>query len=106
METLTIKLEKTCHACPEQYDMFINEERVGYLRLRHGRFTVTYPDVGGELLLDLHPRGDGVFYEEERSHYLMQAIRAVLDKIGFKKLGETFQDREWEYYAGPEKKDD
>lgn len=30
-----IHLVKTCEACPEQYDAYLGEKRVGYLRLRH-----------------------------------------------------------------------
>ena len=43
-----LKLVLTCGACPEQYDAFDGERQVGYLRLRHGHFTVTCPDVGGD----------------------------------------------------------
>ena len=39
---LEIKLIQTCGACPEQYDAFIGEEQVGYLRLRHGYFRWQY----------------------------------------------------------------
>jgi len=31
-----LTLNKTCGACPEQYDVFLEGENVGYMRLRHG----------------------------------------------------------------------
>ena len=36
-------LVMTCECCPEQYDVYKNDEKVGYLRLRHGVFTVDCP---------------------------------------------------------------
>lgn len=68
----------TCCACPEQYDVFLEGTQIGYLRLRHGSFTVSYPDVGGELVYQSYPKGDGVFYNDEREHYLIHAIEALL----------------------------
>lgn len=64
--------------CPEQYDAF-NEDGnlVGYLRLRHGKFTVECPDVGGELVLFGSPIGDGVFDDDERTEWLNKAIAAI-----------------------------
>ena len=68
----------TCHACPEQYDVFLEGTQIGYLRLRHGSFAVSYPDIGGALVYQAYPKGDGYFYEEEREHYLIHAIEALL----------------------------
>lgn len=75
-----IELVKTCGACPEQYDAFIDGEKVGYLRLRHGYFTVYYPDVGGELIYSAEPKGDGMFEFEEREGYLAAARLAIINK--------------------------
>jgi hypothetical protein len=77
-QTASIKLVKTCWACPEQYDAFLNEKRIGYLRLRHGHFTVECPDVGGTLVYNASPNGDGEFCEEERDYYLRFAVAAIL----------------------------
>lgn len=35
----------TCGACPEQYDVFVNDKQVGYVRLRGGALRAAYPDV-------------------------------------------------------------
>lgn len=71
-------LVKTCDACPEQYDAFLNGQQVGYLRLRHGGFTVTCPDVGGEVVLSCNPNGDGEFDDHERPFYLSIAKQAII----------------------------
>ena len=71
------KLKLTCSACPEQYDVFKDDKIVGYLRLRHGHFSVEYPDCGGELVYEAQPKGDGIFEDDERDKYLTNAINAI-----------------------------
>ncbi len=40
--TRDITFYETCSACPEQYDAYLTDtnEYIGYLRLRHGYFSV------------------------------------------------------------------
>ena len=73
------KLVKTCSACPEQYDVFFGEEQVGYLRLRHGSFTVECPEckLDADLVYKAEPNGDGYFDHDEREGYLKKAIEAI-----------------------------
>ena len=71
------RLQQTCSACPEQYDVFANDEIVAYFRLRHGTFRVDVPDCGGETIYTAHPEGDGIFMAHERVKYLTEAILAV-----------------------------
>lgn len=71
------RLDRTCFACPEQYDVYAGDSLVAYFRLRHGSFTATCPDVGGEVVYDANPTGDSIFDEEERVKYLTEAILAV-----------------------------
>lgn len=73
-----IRLVKTCDACPEQYDAFVGEVQVGYLRLRHGRFTVQCPDSTGQLWLESYPEGDGVFQYAEREYWLNKAKEVIV----------------------------
>lgn len=80
-EGTTVKLVLDCYACPEQYDAFIGEKQVGYLRLRHGVFTVECPDSGAKRVLEARPSGDGIFYDDERHHYLKLAVAAILAHI-------------------------
>ena len=76
-----IRLVKTCGACPEQYDAYLGDLRVGYLRLRHGSFRVDYPDAGGEKIYQANPKGDGMFEEDERDYYLRCAVDAIERKL-------------------------
>lgn len=78
MNASDITLVKTCAACPEQYDAFYKfRDKIAYLRLRYGAFTVECPDVGGELIYSVCPKGDGVFDAEERDGYLDDAKAAI-----------------------------
>jgi hypothetical protein len=67
----------TCPTHPEQYDAFIDGEKVGYLRLRHGYFYTACPACGGEKVLEAEPKGDGYFEDDEREHYLTLAAKAI-----------------------------
>lgn len=71
------KLVVTCGSCPEQYDVFMGMRQVGYLRLRHGGFSATCPDVGGEIMYQAEPMVDGEFEDDERAHYLGEAVKAI-----------------------------
>lgn len=75
---LGYRIVRTCYACPEQYDVFNKLNKLsGYLRLRHGIFTVQYPDVYGKVIFEANPHGDGIFEEYERDHFLSKAILAI-----------------------------
>ncbi len=76
-----IKLVETCGACPEQYDAFIGDEQVGYLRLRHGSFRVDFPSCGGETIYRAEPKGDGMFDSDERDFYLNEAKEAIIKRL-------------------------
>lgn len=73
-----IALVMTCGACPEQYDAFNGRgEQVGYLQLRHGCFQVDVPSCGMETVYVAFPKGDGLFEDREREHYLTKACEAI-----------------------------
>jgi hypothetical protein len=76
MKPVVVRLLRTCFACPEQYDAFIGEEKVGYLRLRHGHFRVECPDAWGKRVYEASPEGDGIF-DDERPRYLAAARSAI-----------------------------
>ena len=72
-----IELQETCSACPEQYEAFVDDKQIGYLRLRHGYFAAYYPDHTGEIVYDSHTIGDGCFDESERLQELKKAKKAI-----------------------------
>lgn len=78
------RLELTCGACPEQYDVYRGPLQVGYLRLRHGEFRADVPDCGGETVYEAEPEGDGEFTDTERDGYLRAAVAAI--DAAFKRL--------------------
>ena len=72
------RLVRTCGACPEQYDVLDSQENVvAYLRLRHGSYTVSVPDVGGKVIYQAFPQGDGSFEDDERVKYLEESIKNI-----------------------------
>ena len=78
------KLELTCSVCPEQWDVYRDCAKVGYIRLRHGDLRVDYPDCGGKTLLDFcsGTYGDGFFDTEElRNFYLLRLVKAIDEEI-------------------------
>lgn len=78
-----IALVQTCGACPEQYDAYLEHTDipVGYFRLRHGYYSVYYPDPAGDLVYEAHPQGDGIFEPQEREGYLRAGILAIRERI-------------------------
>ncbi len=76
-----IELVQTCGACPEQYDAFYNGKMVGYLRLRHGYFTVDADRPWGAELYSARPQGDGCFEWDERDKYLRKARKAIAKHV-------------------------
>jgi hypothetical protein len=75
LKNYTLKL--TCTVCPEQYDVFKDNNLVAYLRLRHGNFTVDAPDINGIEIYHVCPNGDGEFEDNERMKYLTIAINKI-----------------------------
>jgi hypothetical protein len=89
MGDMEVRFVQTCESHPEQYDAYIGEERVAYLRLRHGYFSVKCPhieDVEHGFLLNetvYHASvGGGEFdSQEERDRELAAAKAAILEWI-------------------------
>jgi hypothetical protein len=80
-----LRLVQTCGACPEQYDVYYDEDEnskseypIGYMRLRHGMFRAEYK---GDVVYRAEPRGDGLFEWDERSRYLNEACKAILNAM-------------------------
>lgn len=79
-----LRFKMTCSACPEQYDVFWGDQRVGYFRLRWGSLRVDCPDCGGETVYETEvgEEGDcftGCFDDQaQRDHHLRHAAAAIL----------------------------
>lgn len=89
MKFFEFDLVRTCCACPEQYDVFLGERQVGYLRLRHGYFRVDFPECGGKTIYSYNAKGDGIFdNEEERYEQLVKACDAIRREMVIEAFGD------------------
>lgn len=74
------KLQKTCSACPEQYDVYNPEgKQVAYIRLRHGFLRVDVPDCGHTIYSTERVHGDGIFDNDERFKKLTECIEKMIE---------------------------
>jgi len=73
------RIVPTCWACPEQYDVSLEDIQIGYLRLRWGHFRADYPDCGGQTVYeaDFDEPFKGSFTPEERVVHLPLAVAAL-----------------------------
>ena len=78
---MDIIFKKTCDSCPEQYDAFLGDRMVGYLRLRWSHLTVTCPDTCCDLVYEAEigdSGWDGCFEDEtQRQFHLEKAKEAI-----------------------------
>lgn len=75
------QIVQTASAFPEQYEVFKDGVQLAYYRLRDGEFTIESPDVGGELIFQSFPDGDGLFDKDERFIYMVNAMRLILSNL-------------------------
>jgi len=102
-----IRLQQTCSACPEQYDALDDDGNVvGYLRLRHGHFTVQASGPGyegsghGVLVYEAEPEGDGAFMPTERQAYLDVAVARIESHLAGGEVLFTFTREQADALAG------
>lgn len=79
VDSIIKEIKQTSAAFPEQYELFDeHNDQIGYIRIRHGEFTVWAPDLFKDLLLKEQLEvcfGMGNFRtEEERIEKLKEAI--------------------------------
>lgn len=81
------KLVLTSWACPEQYNAYLSDRQVGYLRLRHGYFSVDVPTpMSKRVFASIESIGDGQFHKSEREFFLREAINAIRRELA---IGES-----------------
>ena len=84
MKIKGLNFVQTCMACPEQYEVFIeNSKQVGYIRLRWGILRVDYPDCLNETIYthDFEEGFKGTFSDGERDEYLNMIADIINEKI-------------------------
>lgn len=80
----TFEFRETCGACPEQYDVYLDGEQVGYVRLRWGCLRCDYPDVGKQTIYcyDFDDGWQGCFDDyEQREYHLDLIAKAIYNRI-------------------------
>lgn len=68
---MKLRLECTCESCPEQYDVYLDKEIVGYIRIRWDVMLVYCPDV----------HGGSVYHHIEHDGMLEEAQVAILEWV-------------------------
>lgn len=83
-----MKLNLTCGACPEQYELLDDDGVViGSFRLRHGTFHARLQPSDEIVYLTRELRSDGIFEGDERREHMIPAINAVLEGRGLNHSG-------------------
>lgn len=75
-----LDFKKTCDACPEQYDVFKGDKMVGYVRLRWGVLSCSYPNYLGEEIYSksFDDAWQGEFDDDnERNKYLIIIAKEI-----------------------------
>ncbi len=68
-------LVETSPSAPEQYEVYIDDKEIGFLRLRHGTFRAEYRSKTVYEKKD--PAQDDHFFDIARERYLTEAIFAI-----------------------------
>lgn len=76
-EIFGMKFRLTCESHPEQYNVYLGDRQVGYVRVRHGHLSVECPECNGQQVLGADIAGDGEFEPWERDYWLRRAAIAV-----------------------------
>lgn len=78
MDVQGLTFTLTCPACPEQYNVYLGDKQVGYVRLRHGKLWATASDHKGETVYEAETKGDGMFDTDEERERHLTAIAAAI----------------------------
>jgi predicted protein tyrosine phosphatase len=77
----SITFERTCTACPEQYDVYRGDTQIGYIRLRWGTLKAYTPDIDGRLIYhhDFDEEYLGIFPDDETRDFHLNKIAEILN---------------------------
>ena len=81
-ECRNYRFVQTCSACPEQYDVFDeNNKQVAYIRLRWGCLYAECPDIGGTEIYSAGIGNDAGCFRTETERKIH--LRRIADRIDF-----------------------
>jgi hypothetical protein len=78
---LGLDVVDTCTSHPEQYSVFLGDERVGYLRMRGHRFNTYLKEPGGNPLGSYESESYGMLYDEERAQVIEDAVESIIHAL-------------------------
>lgn len=78
---LGLTLRLTSRSVPEQYEVLRSGEPSGYIRVRHGGMTVSYPDAVDEDLYRGSVDGFGGLNDDERESKLLFALGLIAARM-------------------------
>jgi hypothetical protein len=78
---LGLTLTLTSASVPEQYEVLRGGTPSGYIRVRHGGMSVSFPEAGDEDLYDGPVDGFGGFTDHEREARLLFALGLIAARI-------------------------
>lgn len=89
-----LEFDRTCAACPEQYDVTKDGKQVGYVRLRWGCLTCDYPDQTGEEIFSHRFKDDlkGIMSPNEQDMFLHLCAHAINERLDAEERS-TFLER-------------
>lgn len=71
----------TCRDAPEQYEISKDGAACGYIRVRWGGMSVSYPDASGEDLYEGPVDGFGGFTDHEREAKMLLALALIAARM-------------------------
>lgn len=71
----------TCSACPEQYDVYEKDSKIGYVRLRHGSLSLDNEVSEYTIWQTNSVDGDGDFTNQERPYFLAKLAFLLLKEF-------------------------
>jgi hypothetical protein len=76
-----LELRQTCGQCPEQYDVYLDGNEVGYIRHRGG-ITEAHCPFMEVVFFTTEAEGRGDFEDNERDGILTKCCAAILNALG------------------------
>jgi hypothetical protein len=77
-----LRFDQTCMACPEQYDVYLDDTQVGYVRLRWGMLRAYYPDYKSKSVqlyeFQFEDGWTGEFPDERQRKFHLESIANIL----------------------------
>ncbi len=76
-----LKLTKISISHPEEYEVSLQGNVIGFIRLNYNCLRVDYMNYGGEVLFDDATKGDGEFDESEKDNYIDMSKKVLVRRI-------------------------